>query len=509
MSLKFKIVYNTAIQFVGRFGTSLIGFITTLVLARSFGAAGYGVYAKIYTLASFFFLLIDFGLNAVYVRRYQNDLSKINRIFKLRGLIFLFSLVIILLFLSLSGSLIFQPHEKLWGLMFVPTILLFGFYTTFNIVFQLKLRYDLSVSAGIIGGLVGLILLLFLLKFGLMAAIFSLVVGYLVTVLIAWYFARKLTPFSIKPLSTKSLSLLKEALPLGAMLFLNTMYSRADIFVIAAVSGDKAVGIYSLAYKFFEFPLAFAAFFANSVFPHYVATYKTNQTHFWQIFKKATIGLVAVSLLFTLGGLILAPYMRLIKPEYALSGLPLQILVLSYPIFFITSALSWLVFILKKEKALIWIYGVSFLLNIVANILLVPQYTYLASSWITVLVTLMAFVVRVVAGNWLDHHHPQEVKKLGIITVSLIYLGKSLSQYPLSLIFFDSLHRVFTAFYYLPPVLIQPIICYSEPKPRFTPKKIIFCGCWPVWVCAAKCLLKPNWLIFSTIYTTPLQPEWI
>lgn len=384
MSLKFKIVYNTAIQFVGRFGTSLIGFVTTLVLARSFGAAGYGVYAKIYTLASFFFLLIDFGLNAVYIRRYGQDLKRLNEIFKIRIRIFGLSIVLILLFLSLSGSLVFTPQEKLWGLLFAPTILLYGLYTTFNIVFQLKLRYDLSVIASIVGASVGLVLLFPAVKFGLMAAIFSLVIGYLVTVLMAWWFSRKLVNFSLQSASVKSLELLKEALPLGAMLFLNTMYSRADVFVIAAISGDKAVGIYSLAYKFFEFPLAFAAFFANSVFPHYVATYKTNQTHFWQIFKKATLGLVAVSLLFTLGGFILAPYLRLIKPEYALSGLPLQILVLSYPVFFATSALSWLVFILKKEKALIWIYGGSFVINILANLLLVPEYNYLASSWITV-----------------------------------------------------------------------------------------------------------------------------
>lgn len=385
MSLKFKILYNTAIQFVGRFATSLIGFITTLILARSFGASGYGVYAKIYTLASFFFLLIDFGLNAVYVRRYQNDLSKLNQIFKLRGQIFAFSLLVILLFLGLSGSSVFKSQEKIWALLFVPTIWLYGLYTTFNIVFQLKLRYDLSVIAAIIGGLVGLLLLIPAVKLGLMPAIACLVVGYIVTVVLAWFFSRKLTKLALAPLAKNGASLFKEALPLGAMLFLNTMYSRADVFVLAAISGDKAVGIYSLAYKFFEFPLAFAAFFANSVFPHYVATFKTNQTHFWQIFKKATLGLLAVSLLFTLGGFILAPYLRLIKPEYALSGLPLQILVLSYPVFFATSALSWLVFILKKEKALIWIYGASFVLNIFANLILVPQYSYLASSWITVI----------------------------------------------------------------------------------------------------------------------------
>jgi len=384
MSLKFKIAYNTAVQFAGRFATSLVGFLTTLILARVFGAAGYGVYSKIYTLISFFFLLTDFGLNAVYLRHYRGDLSAINRIFKLRTQIFGFSFLIILLFLWLSGSAVFTFQEKLYGLLFVPTILFYGYYTTFNIVFQLKLRYDLSVLSSVIGGLVGLLLLWPAVKLGLVYVLVSLVVGYLVTVLAAWYFSRKLAVFSLRSLTSNSRKLLKEALPLGVMLFLNTMYFRADIFVIAAVSGDKAVGIYSLAYKFFEFPLSFAAFFANSIFPHYLEIYAQNRRHFWQTFKKATLILLATSLGFTLGGLILAPYLHLIKPEYSLSALPLQILVLSYPIFFATSALSWLVFILKKEKMLIWVYGSSFIINVGANLWLVPKYGYLASSWITV-----------------------------------------------------------------------------------------------------------------------------
>lgn len=384
MPLKYKIIYNTVVQFVGRFATSLIGFATTLILARSLGAVGYGVYAKIYTLVSFFFLLIDFGLNAVYVRRYHQDLQPLPQIFRLRNWIFSASLLLILLFLGFSGSLVFQLQEKLWVLLFVPVIWLFGLYTTFNIIFQLKLRFDLSVLSSVIGGLIGLVLLLFTIKFGTVAAIVSLVVGYAVTVLLAWSFSMRLTKPAVRPVSMPIGKLLKEAWPLGAMLFLNTIYARTDVLVLAAFAGDKAVGIYNLAYKFFEFPLAFAAFFANAVFPHYVSTYKSNPSRFWPIFKKATLGLLLVSLVFTFGGWLIAPWLRWVKPEYVLSGPVLRILVLSYPVFFATSAFSWLVFILKKEKALVWVYGGSFLLNLLANLLFVPIYGYLASGWITV-----------------------------------------------------------------------------------------------------------------------------
>jgi len=276
---------------------------------------------------------------------------------------------------------------------------LFGYYTTLNIVFQLKLRYDLSVVASVIGGLVGLGCLIILIPYGLVFGILSVVFGYLLTVLVAWFFAKRLgvnlSVGSHQLISPAIRGLLKESLPLGVMLFLNTMYSRVDVFVVSAFQGDLAVGVYQLAYKFFEFPLAFAAFFANAVFPHYIKAYSGNRSHFWRIFYRATVALFLCSLVFSAGGVLLAPCLSLIKSDYAASALPLKILSLSYPIFFLTSALSWLVFVQKREKQLIWVYGASFILNILANIVLVPRYSYLASSWITVLGELLVLLMLV------------------------------------------------------------------------------------------------------------------
>lgn len=389
MALKHKIIYNTAVQFVGRFLTSFIGFLTTIILARYLGAADYGVYAKIFTLASFFYLFVDFGLNAVYIRRFQNNLKSLSQVFVLRAFLSLVSVVIILLFFGLSGASVFSSQEKLWAIILLPTILLFGFYTTFNIIFQLKLRYDLSVLSSIIGGLAGLLLLIGFLSYGIVMALIALVVGYLVTILCAYFFSRRLSAISFSfplkfPFKLKT-GLLKDALPLGTMLFLNTMYSRIDVFVISAYVNNQAVGVYQLAYKFFEFPLSFALFFSNSVFPHYIKTYRQDVAYFWQIFKKSTFYLLLSSVVFVIGGYLLAGYLNLIKPEYVASSAPLRILVLSYPVFFATSALSWLIFVLKKEKYLILVYGVSFVVNILANILLVPKYSFIASSWITVI----------------------------------------------------------------------------------------------------------------------------
>lgn len=392
--MKRKVIMNTAVQFGGRLLTSFIGFVITVLLARYLGAQGYGIYSKMYALASFFYLVADFGLNAVYIREHKDNLQFFSLLNTLRTLFFTLSLALIGIFFLVTGNHIFSDNwEKLAVLLFSPTILFFGYYTSLNAIFQIHLRYELSVLAAIIGGIVGLGLVLVSLPYGLNVIICALVVGYAVTVIIAYGFARRIATFHFFPSLTRlydpmykkqTLTFLRTSAPLGVMLFFNTMYARADVFVLSAYTTNTQVGIYQLAYKFFEFPLAFAAFFANAVFPHYVTLYAQSREHFWHVFRRATAALAITSVVFTIGAWFGAPLLAYVKSDYALSARPLQILSLSYPIFFLTSALSWLAFLQGKEKQLVWIYGTSFLINIASNIIFVPHYSYIASSWITV-----------------------------------------------------------------------------------------------------------------------------
>jgi O-antigen/teichoic acid export membrane protein len=386
MSLKTRILGNTFVQFAGRLVTSFFGFATTVILASYLGPKGYGSYIKAFTLVSFFFLFIDFGLNAVYLRKFKDNLKAFSTLNATRTLFFLFSFLTILLILFITKHRLFSQVEKWYVILFIPTILLFGYTTSLNLIFQTKLRYELSVVASVIGSLVGLLLLIVALPSGILWIIVALVFGYLTTTILSTILAFKLTKFVFfaEPFLLSDFYLfIKAALPLGIMLFLNSVYVKADVFIVSAFQGNTAVGIYELAYKFFEFPLSFATFFANSVFPYYVTIFSSQPLKFQQVFRKANWGLLLSSIVFSLGTYLLAPWLTLIKPAYAESIIPLRILSLSFPIFFITSSLSWLVFLQKKEIHLIWIYGLSLLLNVAANIVFVPKYSYLAAAWVS------------------------------------------------------------------------------------------------------------------------------
>src|SRR5688500_8050038 len=62
------IVKNTLFQSLSRLVTTLTTLAVTFLLARSLGAAGYGDFTKVITTVSLLYIVVDFGLNAVFLQ---------------------------------------------------------------------------------------------------------------------------------------------------------------------------------------------------------------------------------------------------------------------------------------------------------------------------------------------------------------------------------------------------------------------------------------------------------
>ena len=80
---------------------------------------------------------------------------------------------------------------------------------------------------------------------------------------------------------------------------------------------------------------------------------------------------------------IFAPFLKVIRTEFLGAVLPLRILLLSLPVFFITSILQWVLVAKKQQRFLAIIYFASAISNILLNIAFIPKGSYIASSIIT------------------------------------------------------------------------------------------------------------------------------
>ncbi|MFA6446622.1 MAG: polysaccharide biosynthesis C-terminal domain-containing protein, partial [Candidatus Paceibacterota bacterium] len=172
--------------------------------------------------------------------------------------------------------------------------------------------------------------------------------------------------------------------PLGITLLFNTVHFRADIFVLTLTRPTIEVGIYGLATKFFEFPLAIPTFFMNAVYPLLLTSLSNDNKKQWsRMIRESAMFLVSFSLLVVVAGYVLAPLLVTIKEEFAASILPFRILVFTLPLFFLSSLFMWILIAQGKTWQLVWVYGIAMVVNVVLNVMFIPQFGYTAAAIIT------------------------------------------------------------------------------------------------------------------------------
>jgi len=383
--MKKLVAVNTISQLIGRLLGAAATFVVTLFAARQLGAAGYGDFVKITTYVAVFFLLADFGVNAIYLQRGDRvaSWSSLVLLRTIGGALLVGIAALILQFLPGTAFAGYSPIVKTGILLYSPAILFQAWITTGNAVLQKRLRYDLSVWAIFFGSLatVGLVWLFFRYPgASALSAATATLVGTAVTAIISFVVASRLeAPLTLRVTVDDLKKLLVPAIPLGITLLFNLVYFRADSFIITLTRPTAEVGVYGLAYKVFELVLVFPTFFMNAVYPLMVTG-----THFRKILRSSGIFLFFMSL----GSLaviwLAAPLLTIVKNDFFLSISALRVLILGLPFFFISSLTMWALIARKKQHALAVIYGSSMVVNVVGNLVFVPIYGFMASAWLTV-----------------------------------------------------------------------------------------------------------------------------
>jgi len=401
MGLPFKIAANTLYQLIGKLITAGITFLVTILIARQFGSTGFGEFTKITTYVAFFYLIVDFGLNAIVLKQISNlksqnskpNLKTQNYFGNLLSLRIFFSLVLIFLALAILICLPFNtvtfqgftPLSRLGIIILAPTILTQAIFLTSNLIFQKNLRYDKSVVAACLGSLTTFLLIIFLvrIKTGLLMIVGSYLIGGVVMAGASLFLVNQLTignyQLAINPIFWRRL--LSQSFPLGLTLIFNLIYFRADVLILTFFRSTEEVGIYGLAYKFFEFPLALPTFFMNAVYPVLLNSKSKRQKS--KIIKKSGVFLFLASAFLLLASFTLAPLLAFIKQDFVASVTPFRILTLSLPLFFLTSLFMWVLIAQGKQRLLAKIYGLGMIINIFLNLLFIPRFGYNAAAVIT------------------------------------------------------------------------------------------------------------------------------
>src|SRR3989344_245336 len=387
MKIFSSVATNSFYQFLSRIISSVAVLLVTLMITRNLSRDVWGDFVTVTSYVGLFTIISDFGVNAIFVKEITRNQEKIEQLFgNLWGIRIILSLASIFIALSVLSFLPHSTSVKIGVIVGSVLILLQSIFTTASAVFQQKLKYDFFAISDILGS-ISIILLVFIASLtnsNLLVIILIFIVGSAVKAAISLAFVKKIIgrvhlgfDFNIWKL------LITASLPIGLMLIFSQFNANIDKQIIALTNPDKlgiassvAVGIYGLSYRVFDLVIALSTFIANSLYPVLLGKLKEDRQEFENLSKRSIAILFLIGLGIGLVGWLLAPVALNIFGKYPESVISLRILILSAPIFFVSSLVLWINITIGKEKLLPFIYALAMLGNLVLNLVFIPKFGY-------------------------------------------------------------------------------------------------------------------------------------
>ncbi len=400
MTLARQVAWNTTVQVIGRTISIVLSLILIKYLTGYLRASGYGDYTTAINFVAIFAIIADFGLNNIVVRelsrRKEGVKEYVSQVLGLRALFALLTLALA----PLAALILPYSHSVLMAVLIVALAsYMLSLNQVFVGVFQANLRMERAVLTEIVGRIVIFVgsLLFIHWQMGLLPIIGVIFLGHLTNVTLSWLLARKFVKPTISFNLTAWRRLFWEMLPMGTVIVLGMLYVRSDVIVLSVLKDSQAVGIYGVAFKFFDILIALPAFFMGAVFPFLARFYHEDKSRFLAILEKAEEILALTALPIATSFIVLAvPFIRLVATsEFLPAALVLQLFSIGLVFSFLASMPYFALIAMNRQRALIWVYGFLIVENVIFNIIFVPRYSYNATAAVSALTQFLAFV-----GSW-------------------------------------------------------------------------------------------------------------
>jgi len=438
-----RVTYNTLVQFIGKAVVGVSAFLLLSLLTRRLGEDGYGAYALIFTWVVILAVFADMGLYLTGVRELSKPRANHNNIagnllsLKLISSFIVIILAAIILFFLPYGQLVKQGIAIAFFLLFT----LFAI-DTIKSIFHARLQMQFAVIGETAGSLVGLALSFVVLQmgFGLLAVVTAAITGGVLNLLIAGYFSCRFVRIRFRFDLPIMRSLVRGSLPLGLSAIMAVIYFRVDLLMLSWMKPLEDVGIYGAAYRIVEIAAVIPALFLGTIFPLFARAIEAQDDTLARLYDRSFGFVTSLAIPMLVGGLILAdPIMLLITGQdfaaikkfeipflgihaFDATGTTFRILLVATALMFWGQLNGYLMIAGNMQKKLLSIYFVILPANILLNIILIPQYSYIGAA----ATTLTTEVIALIYTTWVVGHHLYQlprVKKVMQAVVASIPMG--------------------------------------------------------------------------------------
>lgn len=393
------IAKNTTVLFIAQIITYVIGFFITMYTARYLGAEGFGVISLALSITGIFGIISDMGLSTLMVRDIAREKS-----LKDKYLINVSLMKLILVFL-MSGSIIlfvsvigYDFTAKTVIYIITISTLINAFAGVFAAVFQAneKMEYIsinsiINSAAMLLGTVIGITYQLDIFYFALLYVISNVLSLIYILIIYVWKFSipKSKIDFTFwKPT-------INEAWPFGVTSFFVNIYYWIDSVILSIMVSAEVVGWYNAAYRLIMVLLFIPIVLNTVMFPVMSKYYVSSKDSFRLLYDKYFQYMVIIGIPIGVGTTLLADKIILLiyGSQYTPSITALQILIWANVIIFVSGAFGRLLEVSNKQLVLTKITAICAVANIIFNIILIPKFSYVGASIVTVLTELASLLL--------------------------------------------------------------------------------------------------------------------
>lgn len=399
---------NSLMIIISHIANKAIAVVFIAFLARYLGIGGFGQYTFVFAFISFFSVIASFGMQGLLIREISRQKEETSQLM-LNGLCIKAIMVLVSwTLLILITPFLNKPEPVNWAILIIGiTLLPTAVVDTAKAVF---FAHEIMAY----GTIIDVIFRVVLLVSGLLVIIWDL--GFISLILCSVLASIAVLPltFTLIRRITEQLSLcfnrdivrrlFVQACPFALTGIFVSIYYRVDVVMLSMMKGDESVGIYGAAYMLSESVLFISAAVSSAVFPIFSRLSKDQEAGFRFAYEKTFKLLLLLGLPIAMGTTVVSR--QIIELVYGGrfedSVRVLQVLIWAAPAIFLNSLLGNVLYASGKQSVAAVTSGLKIGVNVMLNLLLIPDYNYLGAGIATVATEIGGLIVyyRVVSNTF-------------------------------------------------------------------------------------------------------------
>ncbi|MGD1003094.1 MAG: flippase [Minisyncoccia bacterium] len=393
---KQTVAKNTVWSSISQFGARIIKAVIVIYAARALGTAGYGVFSYAITLAGFFGIFVDPGINSVLIRdgakaTPEERQSLFSTTLIMKAIILAFSVVVVIfiapLFSTLPGAKILLP--------LVALIIVFDSTREFLAsLFRAEEKMQWDAMSFLLENLAITVFGFILLWVSAtpLSFTYAYVAGTSVGAITAiWLLRGRFKNIFAGASARRMMAIIKTAWPFAVTGALGILLTNTDILIISWMRTASEVGIYSAAIRIIQVLYLVPLVIQTSTMPFLSRLAKRDNKRFRAVLERTLALIFLVSIPLSLGGIILGTQiMQLVfGVGYIAGGLGLSVLMLNLSFDYAGSVVATGIFAYDHQKNLIISSAIAGVSNVLFDLLFIPHWGITGSAFATLIAQIL------------------------------------------------------------------------------------------------------------------------